>query len=193
MKPTPNRSLLALVLCGSCAAAWAAVETFTITPSNTIPSFEVRHSGFATQRGRFGKTQGKVVMDPNKQEGQVNIAIDANSVDTGIGPLDDALRSADFLNTRQYPALTFDSSRFHFDGDKLVGVDGTMTLLGVTKPISLKVTHYVCSVDPVTTRYHCEVDAEASFKRSEFGMGYLIPMVADEVKLKIKVDADRDL
>lgn len=192
MQPTPNRSLLALVLCGSCAAAWAAVETFTITPSNTIPSFEVRHSGFATQRGRFGNTEGKVVMDPDKQVGQVKIVIDANSVETGIAPLDDALRTADFLNTRHYPALTFDSTRFHFDRDTLVGVDGKMTLLGVTQPISLKVTHYVCSVDPVTSRYHCEVDAEASFRRSDFGMGHLIPIVSDEVKLRIKVNADRD-
>lgn len=192
MQATPNRSLLALVLCGSCAAAWAAVETFTITPANTVPSFEVRHSGFATQRGRFGRTEGKVVMDPDKQVGTVDIVIDANSIDTGIAPLDDALRTTDFLNVRRFPALTFRSGAMRFNGDKLAGVDGNLTLLGVTQPVSLKVTHYVCSVDPVSTRYRCEVDAEASFRRSDFGMGHLIPMVSDEVKLRIKVNADRD-
>lgn len=193
MPPPPCRTLLALVAAAHCAGAAAATETFTITPANTVPSFEVRHSGFATQRGRFGRTGGKVVMDTEKQMGQVDIVIDAASVDTGIGPLDDALRSADFLNVGRHPALSFRSSRFHFDRDRLVAVDGTLSLLGVTQPISLKVTHYECSVDPATTRYHCEVDAEASFRRSTFGMGYLIPMVNDEVRLQIRVNADRDL
>jgi polyisoprenoid-binding protein YceI len=193
MPPPLRRTLLALVAAAQCAGATAATETFTITPANTVPSFEVRHSGFATQRGRFGRTEGRVVMDPAKQQGEVDIVIDARSVDTGLGPLDEALRSADFLDAGRHPVLSFRSSRFHFNRDRLVAVDGTLTLLGVAQPISLKVTHYECSVDPATARYHCEVDAEASFRRSAFGMDYLVPMVADEVKLQIKVNADRDL
>jgi polyisoprenoid-binding protein YceI len=65
-------------------------------------------------------------------------------------------------------------------------------MLGVSRPISLKVTHYQCGIDAASAKYVCEVDAEASFKRSDYGMSKLIPMVSDEVKLRIKVNAARD-
>lgn len=192
MKPIQNRTMLALILCAHCAGARAAEETFTITPTNTIPSFEVNHMGFATQRGHFNQTSGRVVMDPQKQTGRVDISIDASSIDTGIRQLDDVLRELDFLNTGKYPTLDFRSSRFQFNKEKLVAVDGVLTMLGVSRPISLTVTHYKCEVDPASAKYICEVDAEASFRRSDHGMTKLIPVVSDEVKLRIKVNAARD-
>lgn len=173
-------------------SAQAAEESFSIDQSNTFPSFEVGHMGFATQSGRFNRTSGAVVMDEQKKSGKVDITIDANSIDTGIGPLDDALRKLDFLNVAQYPTLTFRSSQFRFDSDQLVGVDGTLTMLGVTRPISLTVTHYQCGPDSASGKFVCNVDAVASFKRSDHGMTAFIPMVSDDVKLRIKVRAARD-
>lgn len=184
--------MLALILCAHWVGARAADETFTITPMNTVPSFAVGHMGFSSQSGHFNQTRGKVVMDPQKKIGTIDITIDANSIDTGIGPLDDVLREFDFLNVAQHPAMSFRSSQLKFNRDKLVGVDGVLTMLGVSRPISLTVTHYECGVDPARGKYVCEVDAEASFRRSDHGMTKLIPIVSDEVKLRIKVNADRD-
>ena len=192
MVPTRSRTLLALFFAARAVSAQAAEESFSIDQSNTFPSFEVSHMGFATQSGRFNRTSGVVVMDEQKKSGKVDITIDANSVYTGIGPLDDALRKLDFLNVAQYPTLTFRSSQFRFNSDQLVGVDGTLTMLGVTRPISLTVTHYKCGVDAASSRFVCDVDAEASFKRSDHGMTAFIPMVSDDVKLRIKVKATRD-
>ncbi len=192
MVPTPGRTLLALLLAAQAATAWAGEESFTIDQSNTFPSFEVGHMGFATQSGRFNRTRGMVVMDEQKKTGKVDISIDANSIDTGIGPLDEALRKLDFLNVAQHPTLTFNSSQFRFNNDQLVAVDGTLTMLGVTRPITLSVTHYQCGMDAASGRFVCNVDAVASFKRSDHGMTAYIPMVSDDVKLRIKVKAARD-
>lgn len=192
MVPTRSRILLALFFAARAVGAQAAEESFSIDQSNTFPSFEVGHMGFATQSGRFNRTSGVVVMDEQKKSGKVDITIDANSVYTGIGPLDDALRKLDFLNVAQYPTLAFRSSQFRFDSDQLVGVDGTLTMLGVTRPISLTVTHYQCGPDAASGKFVCDVDAVASFRRSDHGMTAFIPMVSDDVKLRIKVRAARD-
>jgi polyisoprenoid-binding protein YceI len=192
MVPIRRRTILALFFAARAVSAQAAEESFTIDQSNTFPSFEVGHMGFGSQSGRFNRTAGIVVMDEQKKTGKVDITIDANSVDTGIGPLDDALRKLDFLNVAQYPTLVFRSSQFRFNRDQLVGVDGSLTMLGVTRPISLTVTHYKCGPDPASSKFVCDVDAEASFRRSDHGMTAFIPIVSDEVKLRIKVKATRD-
>jgi polyisoprenoid-binding protein YceI len=180
------------MLASQAVNAWAGEEKFTIDQTNTFPGFEVDHLGFATQRGRFKQTQGRVVMDEQNKTGSVDIVIDANSIDTGIQPLDEVLRKLDFLNVARYPTLTFHSSQFKFDSDQLVAVDGMLTMLGVTRPISLNVTHYKCGMDAASAQFVCDVDAEASFRRSDHGMTSYIPIVSDDVKLKIKVRAVRD-
>lgn len=192
MYRTRLKSLAALMLAAQAFNAGAAEESFTIDHTNTLPSFEVGHMGFATQRGHFNRTRGVVVMDEQKKSGKVDITIDAGSISTGIRQLDQVLREVDYLNVSRHPSLSFQSSQFKFNRDKLVAVDGTFTMLGISRPISLKVTHYECGIDIATSKYICDVDAEASFKRSDYGMTKYFPVVSDDVKLKIKVKAARD-
>ena len=192
MNLTQHGSILVLILAAQAVTAWADEESFTIDPTHTFPSFEVGHLGFSTQRGRFNQTSGKVVMDQQKKSGKVDITIDAASIDTGMKQLDDVLREVGFLNVEQYPTLTFRSSKLKFNNDKLVTVDGVLTMLGVSRPITLTVTHYKCGIDVVSSKYVCGVDAEATFKRSDHGMTKFAPLVNDEVKLRIQVEATRD-
>ena len=192
MKPTRHGPILALILAAQAVSAWADEAFFSIDPAHTFPTFEVVHQGFSTQRGRFNQTTGTVVMDQQKKRGSVDITIDANSIDTGVRPLDDVLRGAGFLNVAQYPTLSFHSTELKFDGDQLATVDGVLTMLGVSRPVTLTVTHYKCGVDPITSHYVCGVDAETSFKRSDYGMSKLVPFVSDEVKLRIQVEATQE-
>lgn len=192
MPPRFHRPVLAALLLAHSSGARAVEETFTIDSGNTLPSFEVGHLGFSTQSGHFNQTRGKVVMDPQKKTGTIDITMDADSIDTGIRQLDAVLREMDFLNVRQHPTLSFRSSNLKFDGDRLVSVGGVLTMLGVSSPITLNVTHYKCGIDPASSRYICDVDAEARFNRSRHGMTQYIPIVSDEVKLRIKVNAARD-
>lgn len=173
-------------------AAPALAEDFTIDPRHTFPSFEVSHMGLSTQRGRFNSTSGKITLDRAARKGTVELAIDATTVSTGLAELEKHLRAEDFFNVEKFPKITFKSSKVVFEGENPRSVEGEITLLGVTKPLTLSISSFNCRVHPMTKKYVCGADAGATIKRSEFGMSYAIPAVSDEVQLLIQVEAIRD-
>jgi polyisoprenoid-binding protein YceI len=95
----------------------------------------------------------------------------------------------DMFNAEKFPTITYTSKSFKFEGDKLVAVDGELTLLGVTKPVALKVTKFKCIIHPRLKREVCGADASAEFKRSDFGLNYGLPNFSPEVKLAIQIEA----
>jgi polyisoprenoid-binding protein YceI len=184
------------VLTGLLGAALAvpavAADSYTIDPRHTFPSFEISHFGWSTQRGRFNKVNGKIVLDRAAKTGTVDVTIDAASVDTGLGKLEEHLVSEDFFNVAKFPAMTFKSGKVNFSGDKPVSVEGAFTLLGVTKPLTLTINAFHCAPNPFAKKEACGADAVAVIRRSEFGMNAYLPGLADEVKLLINVEAFKD-
>lgn len=168
------------------------MDSYTVDPRHTFPGFEVMHLGYSTQRGKFTRTSGKIHLDRAAKSGTVDIVIDAASVSTGEPKLADHLRSEDFFDVEQHPTISFKSTRLHFDGDRLASVDGNLTLRGVTRPVSLKIEHFRCAPHPMLKREVCGADATAVIRRSDFGVKYAIPAVADDVKLVLSIEAIRD-
>lgn len=181
--------VLATLVAGT---AYAAPENYTIDSTHTFPSFEIGHMGFSTQRGRFNKTTGSIVLDRAAKKATVDISIDANSISTGLDKLEAHLRAEDFFDTAKYPTITFKSTGARFNGDKLASVSGNLTLHGVTKPVTLTVTSFFCGPNPVYKKDACGADAVATIKRSDFGINYALPAVSDEVKLLIQVEAHKN-
>lgn len=173
-------------------SAPALAEDYTVDPRHTYPSFEVNHMGLSTQRGRFGATGGKITLDAAARTGAVLIEIDARSVSTGLPELEKHLRGEDFFNVEKHPRITFKSGSVEFDGEKPRAVHGELTMLGVTKPVTLAVSSFNCRIHPMNKRFVCGADASARIKRSEFGMTYAIPAVSDDVDLSIQIEAFRD-
>jgi polyisoprenoid-binding protein YceI len=171
--------------------AVAAPETYEIDSRHTFPSFEVNHLGFSTQRGRFNITTGTVVLDKAARKASADVSIDVRSVDTGLDKLEAHLVAEDFFDAAKFPTITFKSTNSHFKGDKLVGLDGNLTMRGVTKPVKLKVTAFHCGQNPMVKKDACGADAVATVKRSDFGISYAIPAVGDEVKLLIQLEAHK--
>jgi polyisoprenoid-binding protein YceI len=181
-------AVLALSL-GAALPAFAAPETYNLDAGHTFPSFEVSHLGFSIHRGRFNKTEGKVVLDTAAKSGSVEVTIDAGSIDTGGDKLDAHLKAEDFFNVAKFPALTFKGSKMKFDGDKPVAIEGDFTLLGVTKPLTLTINNFKCGNHPFNKKAMCGAEVSGTIKRSEFGMKYGVPGVGDDVKLVIQVEA----
>jgi polyisoprenoid-binding protein YceI len=169
-----------------------AADSYTIDPRHTHPTYEVNHFGWSTQRGRFDNVTGKVTLDRAAKRGTLEVSIDVASVSTGVDKLDEHLRSEDFFNVAKYPTMTFKSKQVNFNGDKPASVDGELTLLGVTKPLTLTITSFHCAPNPFAKKEACGADAVATIKRSEFGMNTLLPGLGDEVKLLINVEAFKD-
>ena len=88
--------------------------------------------------------------------------------------------------------MTYKSTNVKFAGENPSEIEGQLTLLGVTKPLALKVDRWVCKDNPNNKQPMCGGNATGSFKRSDFGMKFAIPNVGDEVKLFIEVEGFKD-
>jgi polyisoprenoid-binding protein YceI len=183
-----------LALAAALAVALPAVaqETYSIDARHTFPVFEVKHLGMSLQRGTFTKVTGKIVIDRAAKKGTADITIDMAAVQTGDPKLADHLRAADFFEADKYPTATFKGSAFRFEGDKLVAVNGDLTMKGVTRPVTLAIADFNCGNHPMNKKPMCGADATTTIKRSDFNIKYGLPGVADDVKLSIPVEAFRD-
>lgn len=174
---------------GLSAAAFAAPATYTPEPNHTFAQFEYNHLGFSNQTSRFNTVTGTVTIDPAAKKGSADIAIDTKSVDTGSTLFNGHIQGEDFLSTTQFPTATFQSDDMIFKGDKPVALKGALTLKGVSKPVTLKITHFECKKHPMTGADYCGANAEAKVKRTEFNMGKYAPYVGDDVTILIAIEA----
>lgn len=172
--------------------AAVAADSYTVDPTHTYPSFEVNHLGFSITRGSFDKSEGKITLDTAAKSGSIMITVDTTSINTGLAKRDDHLRSEDFFNVAKFPTMTFKSTKLRFSGDKVVGADGDLTLLGVTKPVTLNVDWFACGTHPINKKSVCGANATTTIKRSEYGLAAYVPAVGDEVKIAIQVEAFKD-
>ncbi len=172
--------------------AAAAPESFTIDARHTFPVFEVNHLGFSLQRGRFNQTTGKIAIDREAGTGSIEVTIQAASIDMGIAKWDEAMRGEDYFNTEQHPTITFRAAKVSFEGGKVSGADGELTLLGVTKPVRVAFEGFSCGNHPINKRALCGGNATVQIKRSEFGMLKGLPGIADDVRIMIPVEAFKD-
>ena len=193
-----RKALLAAVLALPIAAQ-ASPETYTLNPYHTYPYFEIEHWGVSTVRGMFRKSAGKFTIDRAAKTGSLELVVETASVDTGDGDKgsrprsrDEHLRTADFFNVAEFPRMTYRSTGVKFSGESPVEIAGNLTLLGVTKPLALKVDRWVCRDNPINKKPMCGGNASGSLKRSEFGMKYQIPNVGDELKIVVAFEAEKD-
>lgn len=177
---------------GLAPPAAAAPESFTIDARHTFPVFEVNHLGFSLQRGRFNQTAGKITIDREAGTGAIEVTIQAASIDMGIEKWNEAMRGEDYFNAAQHPTIVFRASKVTFEGGKVSGADGELTLLGVTKPVRVAFEGFACGNHPINKRALCGGNATVQVKRSEFGMLKGLPGIADDVRILIPVEAFKD-
>jgi polyisoprenoid-binding protein YceI len=97
-----------------------------------------------------------------------------------------------FFDTIRYPFITFKAERFNFEGDKPVSAMGELTLLGQTHPVHLTISNFNCKPHPMFKRHVCGADLTTTIRRSAWGMAKFVPLVGDEVKVLIPLEAIRD-
>jgi polyisoprenoid-binding protein YceI len=145
--------------------------------------------GLSFWRGKFTKSSGKIVLDrQSKTGGIVEIAIDASTVDFGHAKMNEKARGDEMFNVAKFPIISYKSTALKYEGERLVAVDGEMTMLGITKPLSLTLTHFKCVIHPLHKREVCGADAHGRFDRSDFGMNIGLPRFSPEIKLAIQVE-----
>ena len=184
-----KRLALFAALAAASVAAQAAPVTYTIDNSHTYPHFTYNHLGFSNQTHKFDKTSGTVVLDRKTKTGSIDVTINAASVNTGYALFNEHIQAADYFDTATYPTITFKSSQMKFKGDQPASVAGDLTIKGVTRPVTLTITHFKCQPHPMLKVEACGANATTQVKRSEFNMGKNVPYVSDEVTLTLAIEA----
>ena len=171
-----------------------AQESYVLESTHSQPQWEARHIGYSLQRGSFGKATGKITLDRAAKKGTVEITIDATSVKSFDPRLDAILKGDRFFNVEKFPTMTFASTEVVFEEDRVVRVNGDLTMMGVTKPVVLQVADFKCGEQPFNKKAMCGANASTTIKRSEWGLtnGLNINNPSDEVKLLIPVEAYKE-
>ena len=179
----------ALALFAAASMSMAAPETYAVESTHTFPSFSYSHMGLSTQISKFTKTSGTIVLDAAAKTGSVDVTIDMTSVETGVPVFNGHIQGDGFLDTAKFPTATFKSTKVVFDGDKPAAIEGNLTIKGVTKPVTLKVTNFVAKDHPMMKKPALGADASTVIKRTEFNAGKYAPAVGDDVTITISLEA----
>ena len=167
----------------------AAVRVFTIDDVHSMAMFRVVHMGAGPFWGRFNDVSGEFAFEEGKAEGlRFDVTIKTESVDSGNESLDKHLRSPDFFAAKDFPSMTFKSGSARKTGERTYDVDGELTMLGVTKPITAKVEF--CGVADMGRGRKAGFEAQFTVKRSDFGMKYGVEKgaIGDEVKVVVGLE-----
>jgi polyisoprenoid-binding protein YceI len=121
----------------------------------------------------------------------VEVSIRTASIDMDDGEWEQHLRSKDFFRVDEFPQMQFRSTGVTPVGDRQARVDGELTLLGVTRPVTLEVTFNKAGIHPKSKQYIAGFSARGVVQRSEFGMTYAVPMVGDVVEVVLEVEGIR--
>jgi polyisoprenoid-binding protein YceI len=185
-----NRIVLASLAALLGASAFAAPVTYTLDPNHTYPSFAADHfGGLSVWRGKFDATSGKVVYDKDAKSGSIEVTVDMSSVDFGMPKLNEHAKSAEILDVAKYPTATYSGKFTKFSGATPTEAEGTLTMHGVTKPVTLKIDSFKCMQNPMNKKDVCGADASATLNRAEFGVSFGEKLgFKQEVKLQIQVE-----
>ena len=185
-----NRIVLAAIAALLGASAFAAPVTYTLDPAHTYPSFAADHfGGLSVWRGKFNSTSGKVVYDKDAKSGSIEVTVDISSINFGMPKLDEHAKSPEIFDAAKYPTATYSGKFTKFNGATPTEAQGTLTLHGVTKPVTLAINSFVCRPHPVTKKEVCAADASATFSRADFGVNYGEKYgFKQEVTLQIQVE-----
>ena len=171
------------------------VGTWHIDPSHSDLRIIARHLMVAKVRGTFEDFAGTIVVAEDPLHSSVEFEAKAASVTTGTIDRDNHLRSADFLDTEQYPLVTFRSTGLAPAGDRWK-LYGELTIRGVTRPVTFEVAFEGGATDPYG-KTKAAFSARGEVDRRDWGLTWNASLEGGGVlvseKFKIEFDVEADL
>jgi polyisoprenoid-binding protein YceI len=172
--------------------ATALAETYVLDATHTHVGFSISHLGFSDTYGNFEDVAGTLELDEKKpEEARLEVTVQTKSLDSGHGPRDEHVTGKDFLSVEKFPTMIFKSTKITRTGDTTADVTGDLTLHGVTKPLTLKVTLNKLGENPMSKKVMAGFSATGTLKRSDLGITTYLPAIGDDVTLMISSEAVR--
>lgn len=170
----------------------SATGEYEFDKAHTQILFFVSHLGFSMSQGEFLDFDGEIKFDDqNPEKSSVDVTIQTASIDMDHEKWDNHMKNKDFFDVENFPTMTFKSTDIEVFGDKVANIAGDLTILDVTKPVTLATVYNKSAVHPYSGRFVSGFSATAKIKRSDFGMTYGLPGVGDDVEIRIEVEAMR--
>ena len=190
---TPVTSLLKITLSICLLVSLPAVTLAATVPQKwkldvpkTNVDFEVKYLGKATTDGKFNKVNGAINYDvKNPTSTTINFTVYTNSIDTDRRLRDSFLRRKELLNTKQYPTMTFVSKKVSMINPKEANVTGDFTVLGQTKPLTVRVTLSDVENDPITSKPTLRFRATGLVDRYSYGVTAFPKVISNIIPLEI--------
>ena len=168
-----------------------AAETYKLDPAHTSVVFRVKYVGVTYVYGRFNGPTGSFVFDESSpSKSSIEMQVNAKDVDTAVEKRDKHLKSPDFFNAAEYPLVSFKSSSVKKLNTDTYEVSGNITLLGQSRPLSVKVQGTGSGKDP-WGNFRRGFETSFTIKRSDFGMNFMLGGVSDEVVITVSVSGIR--
>ncbi|HEY1724467.1 MAG TPA: YceI family protein [Steroidobacteraceae bacterium] len=167
-------------------AVWPAYaqNVYRLEPSSTTISFNIRHFGVLWVSARFPTFSGRFVLDRRGASSRVDVSVQMASVDCIDPRWNERLRSADWLDVKRYPQMSFHSDQVEFDGDGEALAHGQLSLHGLTRTVGLEITQLNCAPQ-ISRSERCSFVAHAHVKRSDYGLPHGFWTGGDQVDIAI--------
>jgi polyisoprenoid-binding protein YceI len=160
--------------------------TYKVEPYHSQVGFTLSHFGFTDFSGFFSGASGTLQLDPAKLSAtKLEITMPVQSVLTTVPALDAELKGDKWFDAGKYPNATFVSTKVAPTGKDTATITGDLTLHGVTKPITLKAHLVGSGTNPLDNSVTVGFEATGTIKRGDFGVKQYLPLVGDDVALKI--------
>ncbi len=172
----------------------AVATTWAIDSAHSNVEFSVKHMMISTVKGQFSDVEGTVEWDGASFEtAKVNARIDSSSITTFNQMRDDHLRTNDFFNAEQWPAITFESTRIEPDGDDEFKIHGELTIRDITKPVVLETEFEGMVEKDAFGKARSAFTATTQINRKDFGVNWSQALeaggfvVGDKVKVTLHI------
>jgi polyisoprenoid-binding protein YceI len=194
---------LVIVLLLTAIPAVAAPVNYTLDPDHTYPSFESDHMGLSIWRGKFDQSAGTAALDVDGKTGTIDVTVDIASIDFGNAALKKVMLGAtapmcqtacSLFDAQKYPTARYRGKLTDFVDGAPTKATGTLTMRGMTKPMTLALNSFKCIPDfMLKPRLRCGADALGTFQRDDFGLDGGKSFGMDmKVTLRIQVEAVQD-
>jgi polyisoprenoid-binding protein YceI len=163
----------------------AVAEPYTVDTVHSTVLFRIKHLNTSHAWGRFNDVSGKVDLEGSNPS--LEVQLKSASVDTANDKREQHLRSPDFLNVKQFPTISFKSTRVQPAGDGKYDVEGMLSLHGVSKPVKVQLARVGSGKNQMGANI-VGYDTTFDIKRSDYGMKFLLEGLGDDVKLTISLE-----
>ena len=173
--------------------------TYSLDKTHASVTWKVSHLGLSNYTARFKRLDATLDLNPQMpEESKLKVTIDPTSVETDYPNAAEKdfntklAKGEEWFNAGKFPEITFVATRITRTGENTGTIEGDLSLLGVTKPLTLAATFNGAYLKHPFGGYPAVgFSATATLKRSDWGFATYAPMIGDKVDILIEAEFEK--